>query len=53
MSEGALGNSALSPRDACQANRDLSQEREARNTTLAEQVAGVIAREMAKADMLY
>ena len=48
-SEGASGKSALSPRDVCQANRDLSQEREARDTALAKQVVEAIAREMAKA----
>ena len=44
-SEGASGNSALSPQDAHQANRDLSQEREARDAALAKQVAEAIARE--------
>ena len=34
-SKGALGNDTLSPRDAHQANRDLSKERDARDTTLA------------------
>ena len=48
-SEGVLGNSALSPQDAWQTNRDLSCERKARNTTLAKQVVEAIAREMAKA----
>ena len=52
-SEGALGNSALSPWDACQANRDLSREREARDATLAKQVAEAILREMAKAHAHY
>ena len=52
-SEGASGNSALSPQDAHQANRDLSQEREARDATLAKQVAEAIAREMAKAHVHY
>ena len=52
-SEGALANSALSPWNAHQANRDLSQKREARETALAKQVAEAIAREMAKADMHY
>ena len=53
ISEGALGNSALSPWDACQANRDLSQEREARDATLAKQVAEAVAWEMAKVYMHY
>ena len=52
-SERALGNSTLSPWDACQANRDLSQEREARNAALAKQVAEAVAREMAKAHVHY
>ena len=52
-SEGASGNSALSPEDAHQANRDLSQEREARDAALAKQVAEAIAREMAKAHAHY
>ena len=34
------------------ANRDLSQEREARDAALAKQVAEAIAREMAKAHTL-
>ena len=52
-SERASGNSVLSPRDTCQANRELCQERETRDATLAKQVAEVIAREMAKAHMHY
>ena len=40
-------------RDACQAACDLSREREARDTTLAKQVAEVVAREMAKAHAHY
>ena len=50
-SEGALGDSALGPQDARQANRDLSQERDARDAALAKQVVEAIAREMAKAHM--
>ena len=52
-SEGALGDSALSPWDAHQANRDLSQERDARDAALAKQVTEAIAREMAKAYTHY
>ena len=48
-SEGALGDSTLNPRDACQVNRELNQERDARDTALARQVVEAIAREMAKA----
>ena len=47
-SNGATGD-LTSPQDAHQAACDLSQEREARDTTLAKQVAEAIAREMAKA----
>ena len=52
-SEEASGNSVLSPWDACQANRNLSQEREARDATLSKQVAEAVAREMAKAHAHY
>ena len=52
-SEGASENDALSPWDTCQANRDLSQERDARDAALAKQVAEAIAKEMAKAHMHY
>ena len=51
--EGALGDSITSPQDAHHTNRDLSQEREARDTTLAKQLAEAIAREMAKAHAHY
>ena len=52
-SEEALGNDTLSPQDAHQVNRDLSQERDARDAALAKQVAEAVAREMAKAHMHY
>ena len=42
-----------SPRDACQSNRDLSWEREARDTTLAKIITEAVAREMAKAHAQY
>ena len=51
--EGAESTAAMDARDACQAARDLSQERDARDATLAKQVAKAIAREMAKAHMHY
>ena len=38
---------------ACQAARDLSWEREARDAALAKQVAEAVAREMAKAHVHY
>ena len=53
-SDGAMGTGDLtSPWDAHQAARDLSQEREARDATLAKQVVEAIAREMAKAHVHY
>ena len=39
--------------DACQSNRDLSQDREAWNATLAKTIAKAVAREMAKAHAHY
>ena len=45
--------SITSSQDAHHANRDLSQEREARDAALAKQVAEAIAREMAKAQVHY
>ena len=51
--EGTSGDSITSPQDAHHANRDLSQEREARDTALAKQVVEDIAREMAKAHTHY
>ena len=42
-----------SPWDACYTNKDLSQEKEARDVALAKQVAEVIVREMAKAHVHY
>ena len=50
-SEG--GPNLTSPKDVCQAAGDLSQEREARNTALAKQVAEAVTREMAKAHTHY
>ena len=49
----SIGNDALHPWDAHQANRDLSWERDARDTTLAKEVAEAIAREMANTNMHY
>ena len=46
-------STAKDARDTHHAARDLSWEREARDTTLARQVAEAIAREMAKAHMHY
>ena len=52
VSEGAMRD-LTSPRDACHANHDLSQEREARDAALAKQVVEAIAREVAKAHVHY
>ena len=51
-SKGAMED-LTSPWDKYHANRDLSQEREARDATLAKQVMEAIAREMAKAHAHY
>ena len=51
--EAASTESITGPWDAHHTNRDLSQEREARDATLAKQVAEVVAREMAKAHAHY
>ena len=45
-----MGEGAESARDACQAARDLSRERD---TTLTRQIVEAIAREMAKAHAHY
>ena len=45
--------SIISPQDAHQTNRDLSQDREARDATLAKTIAKAVAREMAKAHAHY
>ena len=42
-----------SPWDACQTNRDLTQEREARNAALTKTITEAVAREMAKAHAQY
>ena len=51
--EEASTDSITSPRDAHHVNRELSREREARDATLAKQVAEAVAREMAKAHTHY
>ena len=51
--KGASVDSITSPQDVHHTNRDLSQEREARDAALTKQVAEAIAREMAKAHMHY
>ena len=42
-----------SPWDACQSNRDLSWNREARDAALAKTITEAVAREMAKAHAQY
>ena len=49
----ASSKTVTSPRDACQFNRDLSQDWEARDAALAKTIAEVAAREMAKAHAQY
>ena len=51
--EGASADSITSPQDACHANRDLSQEREAREAVLVKQVVEAVTREMVKAHTHY
>ena len=50
---GASAKSITSPCKARQANRDLSEEREAWDTTIAKTIAEAVAREMAKAHVHY
>ena len=45
--------SITSPWDTHQSNRDLSQDREARDTTLAKTITEAVAREMKKAHVQY
>ena len=47
------GETITSPWDAHQSNRDLSQDREARDAALAKTIAETVAREMAKAHAQY
>ena len=51
--EGASTDSITSHQDACHANKDLSQNRQARDATLAKQVVEAVTREMAKAHVHY
>ena len=51
--ESASGKSITSPQDGHHTNRDLSQERESWDTTLAKTIAKAVAREMAKAHVHY
>ena len=49
----ASSETITSPWDACQSNRDLSWDREARDAVLAKVIAKAVAREMAKAHVQY
>ena len=51
--EPASTKRITSPQDTHHTNRDLSQEREAWDTTLAKTIAEAVAREMAKAHAHY
>ena len=51
--EAASIESITSSQDACHTNRDLSQEREAWDATLAKTITEAVAREMAKAHVHY
>ena len=47
------GTAAENPRETCQANKDLSQEREAWESALASLIAETVAREVSKAHAQY
>ena len=49
----ASSKTITSPQDACQSNRDLSQDWEAQDAALAKTIAEAVAREMAKAHVHY
>ena len=49
----ASSETVTSPQDAHQSNKDLSQDWEARDATLAKTVTKAVAREMAKAHAQY
>ena len=51
--ETAASDTISSPRDAHQSNRDLSQDCDAQDATLAKTIAEAVAREMAKAHAHY
>ena len=50
--EPTSAESITSPRDACHTNKDFSRER-AQDTALAKPITEAVAREMAKAHVLY
>ena len=49
----ASSKAITSPQDAHQSNRDLSQDRDTRDATLAKTIAKAVTREMAKAHVQY
>ena len=49
----ASSETITSPRDACQSNRDLSWDHNARDATLAKTFAKAVTREMAKVHAHY
>ena len=49
----ASSETITSPLDACQSNRDLSQDWEARDAALAKTITKAVAREMTKAHAQY
>ena len=51
--ETAASKTIISPWDTHQSNRDLSQDRDAWDATLAKTIAEAVAREMAKAHAHY
>ena len=51
--EIAASETVTSPQDACQSDRDLSQDHKAWDTTLARTITEAVAREMAKAHAHY
>ena len=51
--ETTTSETVTSPRDFCQSNRDLSRDRNARDTILAKTITEAVTREMAKAHVHY
>ena len=49
----ASAESITNPQDTQQSSRDLSQDREAKDATLAKTITEAVAREMAKAHVQY
>ena len=49
----ASSKTITSPQDACQSNRDLSQDQEARDAALAKTIAEAVTRKMAKTHAQY